>query len=94
MSLMKKLALLAILTCASSFTLAGAEMNLSDERTASERVAEYKALRKACAITRGEQRQECFAQLNAATEDYKRAKKALAMEQPAQDQVPVIGQAQ
>lgn len=89
MSLQKGLATL-IVVFVSSF--AGAA-EVDEVQVAQDQVDNYRALRHACSITQGEQRRVCFSQLNDATEDYKRAKKVLAMAKLASKQ-QLIGQAQ
>ncbi len=60
---------------------------------AQSQVDDYRALRHACAVTRGEQRRVCFSQLNNATEGYKQAKKLLSIAK-LESQKQLIGQAQ
>ncbi len=74
---------------ASSFATAA---DYQEVKAAEEQVSDYRALRRACAITQGDQRRECFSQLEAATEDYRRAKHVLAVEKMNRQQL--IGQAQ
>ncbi len=89
MSLQKGFATLAVVFV-SGFACAA---EVDEVKTAQNQVNDYRALRHACAITQGEQRRVCFSQLNDATEDYKRAKKVLAMAKLASKQ-QLIGQAQ
>lgn len=63
---------------------------LTSYQDAENNVKQYRALRRACSITQGEQRRACFAQLNESTEDYKRAKKILSMQNPETDG-PLLG---
>lgn len=57
-------------------TLAFAES--TEVAEAKNQVEQYRALRRACSITNGDQRKACFSQLNAATLQYKEAKQFLA----------------
>lgn len=51
----------------------------AEVKNAQTLVNEYRALRKACAITKGDQRKVCFSQLNDSTASYQKAKEVLAM---------------
>ncbi len=90
MSLVKILVASAVVL-ASTFAFA-AEGN-NEAKSAQEKVSDYRALRHACSVTRGEQRRVCFSQLKAATDSYKIAKRTLALEKSA-SQKQLIGQAQ
>ncbi len=74
---------------ASSFATAA---DYQEVKAAQEQVKDYRALRRACAITKGESRRECFSQLDALTESYRSAKRVLASEKAHSPQL--IGQAQ
>lgn len=68
--------------------------NLTLYKDAENNVKQYRALRRACSITQGEQRRACFAQLNESTEDYKKAKKILSMQSPQASGEPLLGRAE
>ncbi len=89
--LLKKLIIAVVVVLSSGVAVAAVDP-ADDVRLAEKRVNEYRSLRRACVITKGAQRRECFAQLNAATQGYKRAKKVLAIHQPS-NEFPLIGQA-
>ncbi len=90
MSLVKILVASAVVL-ASTLTFAAEGHN--GVKSAQEEVDDYRALRHACSVTRGEQRRVCFRQLKAATDSYKVAKRALALEKST-SQKQLIGQAQ
>lgn len=56
---------------------------------AQKQVDDYRALRRACSITRGEQRRHCFSRLSEATDSYIKAKNLLKM---YDDAAPLVGQ--
>lgn len=56
---------------------------------AQKRVEDYRALRRACAITKGDQRRVCSARLSEATDEYVKAKNMLKMYHEA---APMLGQ--
>lgn len=56
---------------------------------AQKQVDDYRALRRACSITRGEQRRVCFSRLSQATDNYTKAKEVLKM---YEDASPMLGQ--
>lgn len=90
MSLVKILAACAVVLAS---TVAYAAEEYNEVKSVQDQVNDYRALRHACSVTRGEQRRVCFSQLRAATEDYKKAKKALALEK-ASSQQQLVGQVQ
>lgn len=84
MSMLKTVSLVFGLVFISAPALAvsnSAPLTLADAHTA---VDEYRALRRACAITVGEQRKICFKELNGSNEQYKQAKKLIS-EQARED---------
>lgn len=85
-----RLLLMGSLICVPYYAFSADEF--SEVKDAQDQVSEYRALRKACAITKGEQRKICFSQLNASTQGYQKAKKFLAMQQPSGG--ALLGQAQ
>lgn len=91
MSIIKLVALALFVILASN--AAYSSVDIAEIEAAQAQVKEYRALRRACSITKGEQRKVCFSQLNAATEDYKKAKRVLAMHRPSGEQ-QMLGQAQ
>lgn len=84
---------LSVATLLGSVSLAAnASVDMEEVKAAQEQVNDYRALRRACAITQGEQRRVCFSQLHDATPAYKKAKQVLSLYQNAEQ--PLIGQAQ
>ena len=81
MSFIKFCISVVFLVCAlvsASFAATSSYYSPADADAAQETVDGYKALRKACSITAGDQRKVCFSQLREATKDYKAAQKVLA----------------
>lgn len=68
----------AMFASASAIAVASRDDVIAAQNT----VEEYKALRKTCAITQGDERKECFSQLRATIDDYKQAKRLLATSGP------------
>lgn len=89
-SIIKALSLATLLGSVSF--AANASVDLEEVKAAQEQVNDYRALRRACAITQGEQRRVCFSQLHDATPAYKKAKQVLSLHHNAEQ--PLIGQAQ
>jgi len=86
-----KVGMSSLLLCVSSLSFAAVEVD--ELQTAKSQVEDYRALRRACSITQGDQRKACFSQLHAATPAYREAKKLLS----ARGEVagyPLLGQAQ
>ncbi len=80
---------LVLLGCLPVYSVSAEEPD--QVREAQTQVNEYRALRRACAVTQGEQRKLCFSRLNDSTAGYQKAKKFLAMQQPSG---ALLGQAQ
>lgn len=89
--LIKSISVVVLGALMSSMTYAS--VDIADVKVAQAQVNDYRALRRACAITQGEQRYVCFSQLNEATEGYKKAKQVLSLYQSSEDQ-QLLGQAQ
>ncbi|VUD68207.1 hypothetical protein TDB9533_04040 [Thalassocella blandensis] len=58
-------------------------------KEAQQQVDDYRALRRACSITQGEQRRLCFSRLSDATDTYTKAKTILKSQEASS---PLLGQ--